>query len=472
VRARTAAKTFLDFVNPASDQVGLVQFSSTPALTAELTADVEEVRTAITQMSRVEGTTDIASALYAAFGELISTRHRPGSTPVVVLLSDGTPDDATEAMSAANQLKNAGVRLVTIALVPADQPLARDFLRTISSSTDDAYAGVTTADLSRIYASIAESFCLGKNRRPLVGIHGDPELLINRGDPLTLQGTATDDNVPGGPLTYRWTQAGVYDGCDHHLPIGTGTATFTASAGELTDVTFSDPGYYVLRFSAYDVYPDSGSYAEVRVLVNDVPSITVGPSQSFNWTGSEIVAPLSATVSSDSVSGPRYFDDISQIWLCPGLDIRWSLVSGHPSASIENDSSLDFAAAHLNGPGRYVVRLSVGDGYASASANVTLTVLPENSVDAGADKTGAVGSALSLSDAATNPDTSILGWSKQEGPNGANPTFSNPNILRPAVTFPVSGSYIIRLTASFGARPFTTNLPCVLERQGFKPART
>ena len=353
-------------------------------------------------------------------------------------------------MAAANQLKNAGVRMVTIALVPADQTAARDFLRTISSSIDDAYAGVTAAELSRIYASIAESFCLGQNRRPLVGIEGPPELVINRGDALTLRGTATDDGVPGGALSYRWTLSGVYDCCDHRLAIGGGTATFTASAVQQTDVTFSGPGYYVLRFSAYDLYPDSGSYAEVGVLVNDVPSVTVSASQTFGWTGSEIVVPLSAAVSSDSVSGPLYFDNFSQTWLCPGLDIRWSLVSGLSSAAIENGSSLDSALVHLTGPGRYVVRLSVDDGYAASSADVTLTVLPENSVDAGADKTGSVGIALSLSDAATNPNATTLLWSKQEGPTGVNPTFSNPNLLRPTVTLPASGSYVLRLTAAFG----------------------
>ena len=218
--------------------------------------------------------------------------------------------------------------MVTIALVPADQPAARDFLRAISSSVDDAYAGVTAAELSRIYASIAESFCLGQNRRPLVGIEGSPELLINRGDALTLRGTATDDGVPGGALTYRWTQAGVYDGCDHRFAIDSGTASFTASAAQETVVTFPGPGYYVLRFSAYDIYPDSGSYAEVGVLVNDVPTVTAGASQTFGWTGSEIVVPLSGTISADSVSGPTFFDDFSQTWLCPGLDIHWSLVSG------------------------------------------------------------------------------------------------------------------------------------------------
>src|SRR6185503_5212929 len=128
VRARTAAKTFLDFINPAADQVGLVQFSSLPTLASELTSDMEVVRTAI-KMGGVGGSTEIASALYAAWCEVIARRHRPGSTPVVVLLSDGYPDAALADLAAAHQLKNAGARLVTIALVPADQPLARDFLR-------------------------------------------------------------------------------------------------------------------------------------------------------------------------------------------------------------------------------------------------------------------------------------------------------------------------------------------------------
>src|SRR5439155_1407223 len=389
---------------------------------------------------------------------LISQRHRPGSMPVVVLLSDGYPDDAIAAVAAANHLKNAQARIVTIALVPPDQTQARDFLRTISSSVDDAYAGVTAAELSRIYASIAESFCLGQNRRPLAAIEGPPAILINRGDALTLRGTATDDGVPGGVLTYRWTMSGVYDGCDHRFPGGGGAATFTAGTSQQTDVTFSDPGYYVLRFSAYDIYPDSGSYAEVGVLVNDVPSVTVGAGQTIRWTGSEILVSLSGTASTDAISGPTYLDDLFQMWLCPGLDIRWSVVSGPSTATIENDSSLDSAVAHLTGPGRYVVRLLSVDGYAASFADVTLTVLPENSVDAGADKTGSVGSPVSLSDAATNPNATTLVWSKQESPGGANPTFSNPNVLQPTVSFPVTGSYILRLTAAFGGTTFYDEL--------------
>src|SRR5439155_4286327 len=360
---------------------------------------------------------------------LISQRHRPGSMPVVVLLSDGYPDDAIAAVAAANHLKNAQARIVTIALVPPDQTQARDFLRTISSSVDDAYAGVTAAELSRIYASIAESFCLGQNRRPLTGIEGPPAILINRGDPLTLQGTATDDGVPGGALIYWWTMSGVYDGCDHRFPGGGGVATFTASTSDQTDVTFSNPGYYVLRFSAYDIYPDSGSYDEVGVLVHALPTASVGSSQTLRWTRSEILVPLSGTASADVVSGPPFFDNQLQVWVCPGLDTRWSQIAGPTTLTIENEFSIDSAVAHLTDPGRYVVRLSVDDGYAAASADVTLTVLPENSVDAGADKTGTVGVAVSLSDAATNPDpATTLAWSKQEGPTGANPAFSNPNI--------------------------------------------
>jgi RHS repeat-associated protein len=533
MRARAAARTFLDFINQGSDQVAVVGFSGNAYLASQLSMNPATAREALIRLPAPGSSTAMDAGLYGAMDELISPRHRPGSLPVVILLSDGYPDDARAARFAANQLKNGGVRIITIGLVPND-PLAADFLKSISSSTDDFYTGITGTELAHIYASIAESFCLGQNHRPVVAISGPPSMVINYGDPLTLYASATDDGPPAA-LTYQWTLVRAYDHCtDTDIA---GAVNFSAPTGSPTDVTFpSGPGEYLLRFTASD--GTSSSFDEVTVLVNDIPAITINgpwgpnlvppgstfnanhnftlsgltvgaryritnagtdipsyvngpqvintgvggtaeftaanstlvwfcpnvgdpvlsivqaPGQTLRWTGTEIVQPLLGFATVNDTIGQGYWNGIiNPSWVqCPPLDTLWSIISGpFNTVSLENEYSVDNAIVHFTGPGRYVLRLTADDRFIFSTSDVVFNVLPQNSVFAGVDKTANTGVAISLSDAATNPDATSLAWSKQAGPPSGTPNFSSTTILNPTVSFNVSGSYIIRLTGTFGA---------------------
>lgn len=72
----------------------------------------------------------------------------------------------------------------------------------------------------------------------------------------TLNGSAADD----GPLTLRWSQVS-----------GPGRATFASPARDQTDVTFSEPGRYMLRLTA-----DDGELHADHDLAVDVPSSAIG----------------------------------------------------------------------------------------------------------------------------------------------------------------------------------------------------
>ncbi|HWQ92754.1 MAG TPA: VWA domain-containing protein, partial [Clostridia bacterium] len=453
VRSRTAAQTFLDFINQAADQVAVVHFADTAALDSELSSNPEIARETIARLPRISlgAGTQMDTGLYAALNELISTRHRPGSLPAVVLLSDGYPNDPRAARFAANQLRNSGVRIITIGLVPANEDQAPvEFLRSISSSDEDAYVGVTEAELSHIYASIAESFCLGQNHRPLVGIEGDTTIEINMGDPLVLRASANDDLTPSQSLAVSWTLQHAYNPCDDTTYTDR-SVTFAPVDSLMPSVVFpSGPGAYRLRLTVTDS-SGSSSFDEVTVIVNDVPVVTPCSGQTLNWAGIEIPVTLSGTVV-NTISAPGE-DIVGQLYPCRfwGAETKWSLVAGPFSTfSIHNETALE-ATAEFRGPGRYVLRLASEDGYASSSADVIFNILPENSVEAGANKTGSVGVPVSLGDSSANPQTGgTFAWTKRAGPGTT--SFSNPNSLNPTVTINVSGSYILRLTGTFGAK--------------------
>ena len=74
---------------------------------------------------------------------------------------------------------------------------------------------------------------------------------------VTLAGTATDDGLPGGPLTIAWTKVS-----------GPGTVTFGNAAAASTTATFSAQGSYVLQLSANDGALTSTDTATIAVNAN------------------------------------------------------------------------------------------------------------------------------------------------------------------------------------------------------------
>ncbi|MGB9872617.1 MAG: VWA domain-containing protein [Anaerolineae bacterium] len=150
--AKVAAKGFVDRMNMAQDQIGLVSFADSATLNQQLTHSANAVKSAIDALS-AGGSTNMTAGINAAQAELTSSRHNLAARPVILFMSDGQPtvDTPASAVAAAQAAKNAGTRIFTIGLGSVDDNL----MRQIASSPSDYYYAPTSADLAAIYQTIA-----------------------------------------------------------------------------------------------------------------------------------------------------------------------------------------------------------------------------------------------------------------------------------------------------------------------------
>lgn len=158
-QARAAMEDFARVIDLNVNQVAIVYFSDDAELMQPLTANVNEIGRALNQ-SASSGGTSIEAGLRVALQELSSARRRASALPVIVLLSDGGTHDRAATISEVQQLKDAGVRIVTIAL--PGQDLDTQFMRELASLPGDAYQTPSTAQLATIYASLAEQMNQGR----------------------------------------------------------------------------------------------------------------------------------------------------------------------------------------------------------------------------------------------------------------------------------------------------------------------
>jgi len=151
-----AAKTFIDELG-GSDQAATVAFGSSAAVEKELTlldtqSNVDDVKDSIDNYgsSGVGSSTNIDGALEAAGGELESTRARGSATPVIVVLSDGSPtanngveddnnpdldDDEEAAVEEADKQKSNGFRIISIGYGLSAGSDAESLLKAIAGTT-------------------------------------------------------------------------------------------------------------------------------------------------------------------------------------------------------------------------------------------------------------------------------------------------------------------------------------------------
>ncbi|WP_290518071.1 Ig-like domain-containing protein [Alcanivorax sp.] len=98
-----AAKQLLDFLNPETTRVAVIDFSSSALLVQSLTDDFDAVSQALDQIlaAGASGGTNFSSAMNVATTELAGPNSRSFSTPVQLLLSDGS------ASLPSNQIQRA-----------------------------------------------------------------------------------------------------------------------------------------------------------------------------------------------------------------------------------------------------------------------------------------------------------------------------------------------------------------------------
>ncbi|HZN41543.1 MAG TPA: hypothetical protein VFD82_22245 [Planctomycetota bacterium] len=189
------------------------------------------------------------------------------------------------------------------------------------------------------------------NQPPIVNSGPDAGALTTSA--AHLAGTAIDDGLPGGPLTFEW-----------HMVSGPGTASFTAPTQLATDVSFSAAGSYALELSAFDGELVSADPLVITVQQGNLPPVVdAGPSVTIPSTSS---AHLAGTANDDGLPGP--------------VTMQWSMLSGPGSATFTAPTQLETDVS-FSAVGSYTLELSGFDGEFTSTDTVVVTVRPVFTVE-------------------------------------------------------------------------------------------
>jgi hypothetical protein len=280
---------------------------------------------------------------------------------------------------------------------------------------------LSATDMTTITVALA-------NNNPPTVIAGADQTITSTGS-ATLSATVEDDGQPNPPatLTVTWSKVS-----------GPGTVTFANANAANTTATFSAPGTYVLALSASDGNVTADD--TITIIVNEAPKVVVGPAKTVNL-GQSVA--LTGTITDDGRPAPAT------------LTTTWSKVSGPGTVTFGNANTANTTATFSAG-GEYVLRLTVSDGQATTTANITITVVAPNLapvVSAGVNLTVTTSAPVNLDGTVTDdgrPTTVITTtWNKVSGPGTV--TFGNPNAVDTTASFSAAGTYILRLTADDGS---------------------
>lgn len=228
--ATAGATTFIDQLT-STDQAGLVSFSGGASLDQPISSDLGAVKTKINTLS-AGGQTNIEAAI-----DLAQTQfpNRPEAGDIMVLLSDGLPQNVSGARSAANDAKAAGTRIITIAY---DAPSSAEaLLADLASDPDSVNAfNASTDNIEDIFETISQEIC------PL-----EVEINIKPGSDPNAINCGSDGGTPVAVLT---------------------TSSFDATTVDPSSLRFGAPNEVVAGGGAKiihegghfeDAQPDSGS---------------------------------------------------------------------------------------------------------------------------------------------------------------------------------------------------------------------
>ncbi len=185
------------------------------------------------------------------------------------------------------------------------------------------------------------------NQPPVVNAGPDQTITFPNGS-VALSGTASDDGFPlGSTLQVSWS-----------VVVSAGPVTFSTPHSAVTQATFTIPGNYVLRLSAYDGQYTSTS--DVRVIYQGSQSGGIV----VNAGSDQVIAyPNAATLSGSAAdTNPPAGSTLS---------VQWSKVNGPGTATFASPSSLSTTVT-FSAIGVYVLRLTATNGTFTASSDVKI----------------------------------------------------------------------------------------------------
>ena len=195
----------------------------------------------------------------------------------------------------------------------------------------------------------ADAFALSAGNKPPV-VTVSPALRLTIPASTTVSATVSDDGLPNGKVHTTW-----------QVISGLGTVQFSNPDALSTNVTFSEPGLYHLRFSAFDgQYVSSGEIGVTVQQGNEAPFVSAGPN-------------ISVRINEDlKLAGEAHDDGYP---LGSSLKVSWSRTSG-PGTVTFTPAQNPVTLARFTQPGVYVLKLQGTDGALTSASEVTINVLP------------------------------------------------------------------------------------------------
>lgn len=148
--AKAAARAFVAKMDPVRDRVGIVAFDTQANVLQALDANTTGLENVINGLTCNNGTA-IDQGLKASLDELQIFR-RPDASAVIVLLSDGE-SDTTLAVEQSKQVRNEGVRLITVAF---GHEANEGLLKQLVTRPEDALTSASNRQLEQVFTNIAE----------------------------------------------------------------------------------------------------------------------------------------------------------------------------------------------------------------------------------------------------------------------------------------------------------------------------
>jgi hypothetical protein len=369
------------------------------------------------------GSDDLITSFSAETFGITSVEGVAYHTDSGTLYISGTPKTRIAQVTTSGQL----IRLIDTTQIGADKPSGLGF----GPGTGGLYMTDRVKDNindGKIF-EMALPTVTANNQPPIT--EAGPNIVVNL--PLTsttMAATVTDDGIPSGILTTKWT---VVAGRSV-----TRTVAFGNNDSLTTPVGFPKPGTYVLRLTADD--NELAAVDLVTVTVNALPVVNISPDQTVTIDSG---AALTATVVDDGLPLPGF------------ITTTWSIVSGPGLITFTNPSALQTNAS-FETAGAYVIKFSANDGGGPVEKQVNVTVNAVNRapvVDAGLPQTVALVGTATLAGTAVDDGLPITGtlttqWSMITGPGTVN--FANAATATTTATFSAPGVYELQLSASDG----------------------
>ena len=146
--AKAAASRFLDNIDLGS-HVGLVSFGGTRVeIETYLTQDFDQLRQAIADI-KTRGTTPMTQAIALTRKQVLVNNQ---NVNVLILLTDGSPDNKDTTLTEAELAKQQGIRIIAIGVGAG---VNSDYLKQISSTPEDYYFVEESVQLEFTFTTIA-----------------------------------------------------------------------------------------------------------------------------------------------------------------------------------------------------------------------------------------------------------------------------------------------------------------------------